>query len=193
MSSPELKTIEPALEKPVIAAVHGICYDGGVELALSCDLVFAADNTKFCLIEDHIGRIPATGACNSLIQWGGLAKTKEMVMSAAPIDAQEAHRIGLANYVVPRAKLMAEVYAYARKLTENVSEAMGKHIINLCLNTDMATGRYLERLAQSGLVLSPQHAEGMRAFREGRKPKFVPRQEKTKAMLSIMLLTGRRT
>jgi 1,4-dihydroxy-2-naphthoyl-CoA synthase len=72
---------------------------------------------------------------------------------------------------------MEEVYAYARKLTENASEAMGlgKHIINMCLNTDMATGRHLERLAQSVLVLSPQHAEGMQAFREGRKPKFVPR------------------
>lgn len=77
-------------------------------------------------------------------------------MSAASIDAQEAHRIGLANYVVPRAKLMDEVYAYARKLTENASEAMGmgKHIINLCLNTDMATGRYLERLEQVPAVLN---------------------------------------
>jgi enoyl-CoA hydratase/carnithine racemase len=72
---------------------------------------------------------------------------------------------------------MDEVYAYARKLTLNASEAMGmgKHVINLCLNTDMHTGRFLERLAQSALVQSPQHAEGMQAFREGRKPKFVAR------------------
>jgi enoyl-CoA hydratase/carnithine racemase len=166
-----------AIEKPVIAAVHGICYGGGVELALSCDIVIAADDAKFCLIENHIGCIPATGACNRLIHWVGLAKTKEMVISAQPIDAQEAHRIGLVNRVVPWATHMEEVYAYARKLTENASEAMGlgKHIINMCLNTDMATGRHLERLAQSVLVLSPQHAEGMKAFREGRKPKFVPR------------------
>jgi enoyl-CoA hydratase/carnithine racemase len=166
-----------AIEKPVIAAVHGICFGGGVELALSCDIVIAADDAKFCLIENHIGCIPATGACNRLIHWVGLAKTKEMVISAQPIDAQEAHRIGLVNRVVPRAKHMEEVYAYALKLTENASEAMGlgKHIINMCLNTDMATGRHLERLAQSVLVLSPQHAEGMQAFREGRKPKFVAR------------------
>jgi enoyl-CoA hydratase/carnithine racemase len=166
-----------ALEKPVIAAVHGICYGGGVELALSCDIVFAADDARFCLIENHIGCIPATGACNRLIHWIGLAKTKEMVISAAPVDAVEAHRIGLANHVVPRAKLMDEVYAYANKLTLNASEAMGmgKHVINLCLNTDMHTGRFLERLAQSALVQSPQHAEGMQAFREGRKPKFVAR------------------
>jgi enoyl-CoA hydratase/carnithine racemase len=166
-----------ALEKPVIAAVNGICYGGGVELALSCDLIFAADTADFCLIENHIGCIPATGACNRLIHYVGLAKTKEMVLSAAPISAEEAHRIGLVNHVFPKAELMDEVYAYARKLTQNASEAMGmgKHIINMCLNTDMHTGRYLERLGQSVLVLSPQHAEGMQAFREGRKPKFEAR------------------
>lgn len=166
-----------ALEKPVIAAVNGLCYGGGVELALSCDLIFAADTADFCLIENHIGCIPATGACNRLIHYVGLAKTKEMVLSAAPISAEEAHRIGLVNHVFPKAKLMDEVYSYARKLTQNASEAMGmgKHIINMCLNTDMHTGRYLERLGQSVLVLSPQHAEGMQAFREGRKPKFEAR------------------
>jgi len=163
-----------ALEKPVIAAVNGLCFGGGIELALSCDIIFAADSAQFCLIENHIGCIPATGACNRLIHFVGLAKTKEMVISAAPIDAVEAHRIGLVNHVVPKASLMDEVYAYARKLTRNASEAMGmgKHIINLCLNTDMHTGRYLERLGQSVLVQSPQHKEGMQAFFEGRKPKF---------------------
>jgi enoyl-CoA hydratase/carnithine racemase len=163
-----------ALEKPVIAAVNGLCFGGGIELALSCDIIFAADSAQFCLIENHIGCIPATGACNRLIHFVGLAKTKEMVISAAPIGAEEAHRIGLVNHVVPKASLMDEVYAYARKLTKNASEAMGmgKHIINLCLNTDMHTGRYLERLGQSVLVQSPQHKEGMQAFFEGRKPKF---------------------
>ena len=148
-----------ALEKPVIAAVNGLCY---------------GESAQFCLIENHIGCIPATGACNRLIHFVGLAKTKEMVISAAPIDAKEAHRIGLVNHVVPKASLMDEVYTYARKLTKNASEAMGmgKHIINLCLNTDMHTGRYLERLGQSVLVQSPQHKEGMQAFFEGRKPKF---------------------
>lgn len=166
-----------ALEKPVIAAVNGICYGGGVELALSCDIILAADNAEMCLIENHIGCIPATGACNRLIYFVGLAKTKEMVLSAKPIDAQEAYRIGLANHVVPAESLLDEAKAYARQLLDNASEAMGmgKHIINLCLNTDMHTGRFLERLGQSALVQSPQHAEGMNAFREGRKPNFLAR------------------
>ena len=70
-----------ALEKPVIAAINGLCYGGGVELALSCDILFAADDAKFCLIENHIGCIPASGACNRMIHYVGLAKTKEMVIS----------------------------------------------------------------------------------------------------------------
>jgi enoyl-CoA hydratase/carnithine racemase len=163
-----------ALEKPVIAAINGICFGGGVELSLSCDILFAADDAKFCLIENQLGCIPATGACNRMISYVGLAKTKELVMSAEPIDAQEAWRIGLVNHVVKAENLMSEVYAYTEKLVQKspLAMGMGKHIINLCLNTDMHTGRYLERLGQSCLVLSEDHKEGMDAFFEKRKPKF---------------------
>lgn len=163
-----------ALEKPVIAAINGICYGGGIELALSCDISFAADDARFCLIENQLGCIPATGACNRLIHFVGLAKTKEMVISAEPIDAQEAWRIGLVNRVVSAADLLPETYRYAEKLLDKAPLAMGmgKHIINLCLNTDVHTGRYLERLGQSVLVLSEDHKEGMNAFFEKRPPKF---------------------
>jgi enoyl-CoA hydratase/carnithine racemase len=163
-----------ALEIPVIAAVNGLCYGGGVELALSCDIVLASDEAEFCLIENKIGCIPATGACNRLIHWVGLAKTKEMVLSAKAIDAAEAHRIGLANHVVPAASLLDEAHAYARSLLKNSSDAMGmgKHIVNLCLNTDVHTGRYLERLGQSALVQSAEHKEGMDAFFTHREPVF---------------------
>lgn len=163
-----------SLEKPVIAAINGLCYGGGVELALSCDILLAADDAKFCLIENHIGCIPASGACNRMIYYVGLAKTKELIINAEPIDAQEAWRIGLVNHVVEAKDLLKEAYAYAERLLEKAPFAMGmgKHIINLCLNTDMHTGRYLERLGQSVLVLSEDHKEGMRAFREKRKPVF---------------------
>lgn len=163
-----------ALEKPVIAAVNGICYGGGIELALSCDITIAADDARFCLIENHIGCIPASGACNRMIHFVGLAKTKEMVISAKPIDSQEAYRIGLINQIAPKDRLLETAYEYARSLLDNSSDAMGmgKHIINLCLNTDMHTGRYLERLGQSVLILGDEHRDGMAAFFENRKPDF---------------------
>ena len=163
-----------AVEKPVIAAVNGICYGGGVELALSCDIIFAAENAEFCLVENQLGCIPASGACNRLIYFVGLARTKEMIISAEPIDAREAWRIGLVNRVVKPKNLLTDVYAYAAKLTKKSPFAMGmgKHIVNLCVNTDMHTGRDLERLGQSVLVLSEDHKEGMSAFFEKRKPVF---------------------
>ena len=163
-----------ALEKPVIAAINGLCYGGGVELALSCDILLGADDSKYCLIENHIGCIPASGACNRMIHFVGLAKTKELIINAEPIDAQEAWRIGLINHVVPAKDLMKEAYAYAERLLDKAPFAMGmgKHVINLCLNADMHTGRYIERLGQSVLVLSEDHKEGMQAFKEKRKPKF---------------------
>jgi enoyl-CoA hydratase/carnithine racemase len=163
-----------ALEKPVIAAINGLCYGGGVELALSCDIRIAAEDATFCLVENQLGMIPASGACNRLIYYVGLAKTKEMVISAEPIDAQEAWRIGLVNHVVKREELLPRTYDYARKLLEKAPQAMGmgKHIINLCLNTDMTTGRYLERLGQSVLAMTQDHREGMSAFFEKREPRF---------------------
>jgi len=145
-----------------------------VELMLSCDIVFAADNAQFCLVENQLGCIPATGACNRLIHWVGLARTKELVISAEPIGAGEAHRIGMVNHVVPADELLNKAYAYAEMLAKKAPFAMGmaKHVINMCLNTDMHTGRYLERLGQSVLVLSEDHQEGMNAFFEKRQPDF---------------------
>jgi enoyl-CoA hydratase/carnithine racemase len=109
-----------------------------------------------------------------MIHYVGLAKTKELIINAEPIDANEAWRIGLVNHVVPAADLMKHAYAYAERLLDKAPFAMGmgKHVVNLCLNTDMHTGRYIERLGQSVLVLSADHREGMQAFKEKRSPRF---------------------
>lgn len=162
------------VEVPVIAAINGICFGGGVELALSSDIRIAADDSTYSLIENQLGCIPASGACNRMIHYVGFGRTKEIVISAREFDAEEALRIGLVEYVVPADELMDRAYAYAEGLLDKAPLAMGmaKHIVNLCLNTDMHTGRYLERLGQSCLVLSEDHKEGMAAFFEKRKPVF---------------------
>ena len=163
-----------ALEVPVIAAVNGLCYGGGVELALSCDVSIASENATFCLVENQLGAIPASGACNRMIHHVGLAKTKELIITADPINAREARRIGLVSQVHQDAELMDRVYAYAERLLKNSPFAMGmaKHVVNMCVNADMHTGRDIERLAQSALVLSEDHKEGMAAFFEKRPPRF---------------------
>ena len=145
-----------------------------MELALSCDILLAADDSTYCLVENQLGAIPASGACNRMIYYVGLAKTKELVIRAKPIDAGEAWRIGLVNEVVAADRLRARAIEMADELVGNAPLAMGmaKHVINLCLNTDMHTGRYLERLGQSVLQYSEDFQEGLAAFFEKRKPRF---------------------
>ena len=107
------------LEVPVIAAINGLCYGGGVELALSCDIVLASENATFCLVENQLGAIPASGACNRMIHHVGLAKTKELIITADPIHAAEARRIGLISQVYKHDEFMDRVYTYAERLLKN--------------------------------------------------------------------------
>jgi len=163
-----------ALEKPVIAAVNGVCAGGGVEMAVACDFRMAAKSASFLLPENQLGVLPASGACSRMIQMIGIGRLKEMVMAALPVPADEAHRIGLVNRVYPEGELMEKTMEFARTLLGRAPLAMGmaKHIINTCQNVDTETGRVLERLGQSILIASEDNKEGQRAFREKRKPKF---------------------
>ncbi|MDB5601222.1 MAG: Enoyl-CoA hydratase [Xanthobacteraceae bacterium] len=163
-----------AIEKPVIAAVNGMCAGGGVEMAIACDFRMASTNAQFLLPENQLGVIPASGACSRMIQMIGMGRLKEMVMAALPVDANEAHRIGLVNRVFSAETLMAQTMAFARELLKRAPQAMGmgKHVINMCQNIDTETGRLLERLGQSVLIRTADNKEGMQSFREKRSPKF---------------------
>jgi len=163
-----------ALEKPVIAAVNGICAGGGVEMAVACDFRLAARGAQFLLPENQLGVLPASGACSRMIQLIGIGRLKEMVLAALPVSAEEAHAIGLVTRVYPEDQLMDKALEFARLLNGRAPLAMGmaKHIINTCQSVDTETGRVLERLGQSILIGSEDNKEGQRAFREKRKPKF---------------------
>jgi len=166
-----------ALEKPIIAAINGMCAGGGVEMAVACDFRMAASNAEFLLPENQLGVIPASGACSRMIQLIGIGRLKEMVMAALPVTAEEALRIGLVNRVFAPDRLMDGTLAFARHLLTLAPQAMGmaKHIINMCQNVDTETGRWLERLGQSVLIRTEDNKEGMRAFGEKRKPRFTGR------------------
>ncbi|MGC1305416.1 MAG: enoyl-CoA hydratase-related protein [Caulobacteraceae bacterium] len=162
------------LEKPIVAVVNGIAAGGGVEMAVAADFRIAGSNASFLLPENQLGVLPASGACSRMIQLIGIGRLKEMVMAALPVDAAEAHRIGLVNRVYPPEQLMDEAMAFARKLLTRAPQAMGvaKQIINSCQNVDTETGRILERLGQSILIQTQDNKEGMNAFLEKRKPAF---------------------
>ena len=163
-----------AIEKPVIAAVNGICAGGGVEIAIACDFRIAASTAEFVLTENKLGVLPASGACSRMIQMIGIGRLKEMVMAALPVGAEKAEAIGLVHRVHEPARMMEGALDFARYLLDRAPVAMGvaKHIINTCQNVDTETGRILERLGQSVLIATEDAKEGNRAFREKRPPKF---------------------
>ncbi|HEY4620296.1 MAG TPA: enoyl-CoA hydratase/isomerase family protein, partial [Gaiellaceae bacterium] len=101
------------LERPVLAAVHGYCLGGGLELMLTADLCIAADNARFGLPEVNVGALPGAGGTQRLPRLIGPRRAKELMFTGELIDASEAHRIGLVNRVVPAATLVAEALSVA--------------------------------------------------------------------------------
>ena len=163
-----------AIEKPVIAAINGICAGGGVEIAIACDFRIAAFNASFLLPENQLGVIPASGACSRMIQMIGIGRLKEMIMAVRPVAAEQAYRIGLVTEACEPQALMDKTMAFARDLLTKAPQAMGmaKHIINTCQNVDTETGRLLERLGQSVLIRTQDNKEGMTAFQTKRPAAF---------------------
>ena len=163
-----------AIEKPVIAAVNGVCAGGGVEIAASCDFRIASRGATFLLPEIFIGVMPASGACSRLIQMIGIENVKDLVMTGRTIDAAEARQMRLVGRVVDADELDDAALALAAQLMRGAPQAVGmaKHVINTCQNVDTDTGRILERLAQSSLVGTADSTEGIRAFLDKRRPEF---------------------
>jgi enoyl-CoA hydratase/carnithine racemase len=162
------------LEKPVIAAINGPATGGGLELALACDVRFAAEEATLGFRENYIGLIPGIGGCARLARLIGVAKAKELVFAGTMISANEALALGLVNRIVPGDRLLDESLAYIQTLLKRAPQALGlaKKILNLVANMDQTTAIVTEGLAQSILLKTEDHAEGLRAFRHKTKPQF---------------------
>ncbi|HXG93465.1 MAG TPA: enoyl-CoA hydratase/isomerase family protein [Blastocatellia bacterium] len=162
------------IEKPVLAAINGPCTGAGLQMTLSCDIRIASDRAKFGFRENNIGLIPGAGGCSRLVKLIGFGKAKELIFTGEMISAEEAERIGLVNRVVPHDELMSHARGLAEHLLTRAPEALGlaKRILWHAVNSDFQTGRTLEALAQSVLLKTADHKEGIRAFREKRKPRF---------------------
>lgn len=155
-----------AMEKPVIAAVNGVCAGGGVELAASCDFRFSAADATFLLPEIRIGVIPGSGVASRMIPMIGVQNVKDLMMTGRTIDAAEAASMGFVRTVVEPAELMASAMSYAADLRKGAPDAIGtaKAVVRMCQNMDSHTGRYVERLAQSGLSAGADANRGLDAF-----------------------------
>ena len=162
------------LPQPVIAAVNGFALGGGCELACACDIRYASENAKFGQPEVGLGITPGFGGTQRLPRTVGRGYAKELIYTAAMIDAQEALRIGLVNKVVPQAELMDTVMKLAKKIAKNapVAVQLAKAAINRGINCDVVTGISYEAEVFGLCFATADQKEGMGAFIEKRKATF---------------------
>jgi enoyl-CoA hydratase/carnithine racemase len=162
------------LEKPVIAAINGVCVGGGLEIAISCDIRVAKAGAKFGYPEAKLGLIPNSGGCSRTMRLIGPGRAKELIMTGELIPADEAFRIGLVEHVYAEEVFEDAVSKLAARLSQQAPQAlaMAKYVVDNAIETDRGTGRYIERLAQSVLLRTSDHTEGAAAFREKRQPSF---------------------
>tara|TARA_B100000315_G_scaffold253730_1_gene293171 strand:+ start:1047 stop:1829 length:783 start_codon:yes stop_codon:yes gene_type:complete len=167
------RTIE-CLSKPVIAAIKGHTFGGGLELALACDLIIASENAKFGQTEINVGLIPGVGGTQRLPRAVGIRIAKELIFAGGTIDAEEAYRIGLINKVVPLEEVDATVNEYVGKILSKspLILKIAKKTVNKSFETDMFSGLDYETEAFINCFSTHDQKEGAQAFLEKRKPKF---------------------
>ncbi len=163
-----------SLPKPVVCAIDGYAFGGGLELALACDLRVVDAETKVGLTETSLGIIPGAGGTQRLPRVVGAAKAKELIFSAAQISGTEAERIGLASYAVSSGKVVERAHELAAATTSSAPIAVGqaKRAIEAGMQTDLQTGLEIEAQAYRGTLSTEDREEGLAAFREDREPKF---------------------
>ncbi|MEM7547926.1 MAG: enoyl-CoA hydratase-related protein [Pseudomonadota bacterium] len=159
---------------PVIAAVNGVAYAGGLETALNCDFIYAADHAKFALTEVKLGIMPGCTGTQMLPAAVGERRAKEIILTGEPFSAQEALDWGLVNKVVPLESLMDEALATARKIAANapLSVARAKSAISAASQMDKRTGFQFELEAYNRLICTEDRVEAVNAFNEKRPPNF---------------------
>jgi enoyl-CoA hydratase/carnithine racemase len=164
------------LESPVpwIAAVNGICYAGGLEAALTCDFIYADREAKFAQTECRIGIMPGMMGTQNLPRAIGERRAKELILSATPFSAAEAHDWGMVNKLCEPGTVVQEALATAQRIADcaPLSVRQAKKAIHFGLQTDLATGQRLELEAYYRLLDTEDRREGIAAFNEKRKPQF---------------------
>jgi len=163
-----------SIRKPIIAAVAGYALGGGCELAMMCDMLFAADTARFGQPEIKLGIIPGAGGTQRLPRAVGKAKAMDLVLTGRMMDAAEAERAGLVSRVVAADKLLEEALAAAERIAEFSlpSVMMAKEAVNRAYESPLAEGMLFERRLFHSLFATEDQKEGMAAFVEKRKPKF---------------------
>lgn len=159
---------------PVIAAVNGVAFGGGTEMALSCDFIYASTTARFALTEVSLGIMPGGMGTINLPNAVGERRAKEIIWTAQPFTAQQAYEWGLVNKLCEPGKLMEDTLTVARRLCEvaPLSVMRSKRSMSVATQIDRASGMQFELEAYNRLVGTEDRREGVLAFNEKRKADF---------------------
>ena len=162
------------LPLPVIAALNGHAFGGGLEMALCCDFIYAASGARFALPEVRLGIMPGGGGTQNLARAVGERRAKELILSARQFSAEEGAAWGLFNAVHDSKALREKSMETAQAIAANAPLAVrqAKKSIHYGLQTDLLTGYRFEIEAYNRLVDTDDRREGVRAFNEKRPPSF---------------------
>ena len=159
---------------PVIAAVNGAAYAGGLEISLCADFIYAAEHARFALTEVTLGIMPGAGGTQNLPRAVGARRAKEILLTGRPFSVQQAFDWGMVNRICKAETLLAEALETAAVIAANspISTCQIKQSVNVGLNTDLRTGMMFEIEAYNRMVPTDDRREGIRAFNEKRKPVY---------------------
>ncbi|GGG12050.1 enoyl-CoA hydratase [Lysinibacillus alkalisoli] len=160
------------LPQPVIAAINGVAFGGGLELALACDIRVASEQAKMGLTETSLAIIPGAGGTQRLPRLIGIAKAKEYIYTARRLTAQQALQAGIVTH------LFSDVYQGAQQIAKEIAKQgplalqQAKKAMNTGSEVDLQTGLAIEALAYDALIPTRDRLEGLQAFAEKRTPHY---------------------
>jgi enoyl-CoA hydratase len=162
------------LRRPIFAAVHGMAYGGGCEMAMSTDFIIASDDAVFGQPEAMVGLSAGGGSPVFLPRVLPPGKAMQMLMTGDPINAQEAHRLGMVNEVYPKKELMAEVLRIAERIASNSPTAVQavKRAVQMGQGEPVEQAIAIMMDEHWRSVVHPDRLEGIKAFTEDREPEF---------------------
>jgi len=159
---------------PIIAAVNGAAFGGGMEIALSADFIYAARSARFAQTETRLGIMPGAGGTQNLPRACGVRRAKEIIFTAEPFTAEQAFEWGIVNKLCNDETLIDDTMATARKIAANAPIAVrqAKKSVGMATQADLKTGYAFEIEAYNRMVQTEDRIEGVRAFNEKRQPDF---------------------
>jgi methylglutaconyl-CoA hydratase len=160
---------------PVVVALNGVAFGGGLEIALACDIRLASNTIQIGLTETGLGIIPGAGGTQRLPRLVGEGNAKNMILRAKRLSANEAYRIGLLQEIYPQDELEAMSYQLSREIAKNgpIAVVQAKQAIDNGMQVPIKEGLAIEKSCYQTTIATVDRVEGLRAFQEKRPPIYI--------------------